>query len=232
MSTFNSTQGKAVGTLVFGKYEVRGLSAKQQDFILKLLATRNYDASRIPTEVDGSINIKQASRIIDYLLSCPQRDDVPPPPPSEKQLSYVQSLIARRQDPDNKVASTNLANREQVSALIEYLKLQPEKELNLEVGAYELDGIYYSVRKTENGYWYAIHFVDGQWSGRDYKIVRSIDPANRLTFEQAREFGVNTGSCVYCQKTLTDAKSISMGMGDWCFKKHHKGLRAELKHSL
>lgn len=213
--------GVPAGTVVFGKNEVRQLSEKQQAFILKLLSERKYDPAMIPL-VDGTINVRHASRIIDYLLSCPY---ISVPMPSDKAVGFLKALMEQRQDPQNRLAGFNLdtANRDEVSAMINYLKSNDYKRITLEVGAYEYNGIVYSVRESQNGNLYAVHWVDGVWSDRDYRIVRSIDPATKLTFAQALRFGTQTGVCVYCHRTLTDAKSVSQGMGDWCYKKHHGG---------
>lgn len=229
MTVYDATQGKPVGTLVFGKHLVRQLSERQASFIEKLMGERIYDSALIPVEVDGSINIKQASRIIEYLLSCPKNPALIRPA-SEKQITYIKSLIKKREDSLNRVATIdfNSLTADDASELINYFQNQSEKRVSIDVGAYMIQGVRYSVRKTENGYLYGVYWLEDEkrFSERDYKIVWDMTPDMKLSFEEAQLFGIQTGVCIYCHKNLTDVKSVAMGMGLYCFKKHFKGGNA------
>lgn len=223
-NTYTATQGKPVGTLVFGKHLVRQLSDRQASFIEKLMSERKFDATRIPTDVDGSINVRQASRIIDYLLSCEYAVARLATP---KQLSFLKSLIEKRVDTDNRADNIDYATLtfEDASALITYFKEQPESVAKIDVGAYIFEGVKYSVRKNvDNDYLYAVHWLEDEkrFSERDYRIVKKMTMDMKMSFEDAQLFGIQTGVCIYCHKVLTDIKSVAMGMGEWCFKKHHK----------
>lgn len=46
--------------------------------------------------------------------------------------------------------------------------------------------------------------------------IKSLRVGDRLTAEQAREFGSIYGQCVFCSKPLTDERSIFAGYGEKC----------------
>jgi len=49
--------------------------------------------------------------------------------------------------------------------------------------------------------------------------VRALDPAMRMTLEDAMEFGVKTGTCCVCGIRLKDAQSVARGIGPTCAKR-------------
>lgn len=55
----------------------------------------------------------------------------------------------------------------------------------------------------------------------DYQGVaeRFVQPAWRMTLEQAKEFGTIYGVCCDCGALLTDENSIKAGIGPWCARK-------------
>jgi len=46
--------------------------------------------------------------------------------------------------------------------------------------------------------------------------VRLLSLANRITMQQAQEFGARFGVCAICGRTLTDPESIDRGIGPVC----------------
>lgn len=132
---------------------------------------------------------------------------------------------------------------------------QPAKAVELEDGMYLLGGSYYKVQHAVHGSGkqYAklavITGVDanGVPVERDadaYEVsfeyapgvVAKLSPANKLTYEQAKEFGMIYGTCCRCGRTLTDELSIALGIGPVCggrefggeFKKIVKAAKLEL----
>lgn len=62
----------------------------------------------------------------------------------------------------------------------------------------------YAKEFTENGFEYAPG------------MVRNLSADNRMTLDQAKEFGALYGTCIVCGRTLTDEKSIAAGIGPIC----------------
>lgn len=46
--------------------------------------------------------------------------------------------------------------------------------------------------------------------------MRTLTPADKMTLEQAKEFGALYGTCCVCGRTLTDEVSIEAGIGPVC----------------
>lgn len=49
--------------------------------------------------------------------------------------------------------------------------------------------------------------------------IKTLTTADKMTLEQAKEFGAIYGVCVRCGATLTDEHSIELGIGPVCAKK-------------
>jgi hypothetical protein len=49
--------------------------------------------------------------------------------------------------------------------------------------------------------------------------IRTLFAEDKMTLEEAKEFGVLYGTCCVCGRTLTDEKSIAAGIGPICAKK-------------
>lgn len=47
-------------------------------------------------------------------------------------------------------------------------------------------------------------------------IVYSLTPADKMSLEQAKEFGALYGTCCNCGRTLTNEESIELGIGPIC----------------
>lgn len=103
-----------------------------------------------------------------------------------------------------------------------------------EAGMYTRDGIIFKVQKArESGNCYAkrltpingdrlaengtevVHFEFVYERGAVY----SLSPADRMTEEQAKEFGLRFGMCCVCAAPLKDAKSVALGIGPSCKKR-------------
>lgn len=84
------------------------------------------------------------------------------------------------------------------------------------------DGNIFKVQRSQAGRLYAKALVrdESKKSGWAFEYaagaVRRLSPAMRMTVEQAREFGVATGTCCVCGRTLTDEESIEAGIGPVC----------------
>lgn len=222
-----TTKGKPAGSRAGNKYgndfKVQYCSPAQSRFIQQLLDSRIHlfeiaDATQV--------NKKHASRIIEQLLICPKKveDYI-----SEKQLSFIDLLMLSRKNAKNVVESALLFHRvdsvhkltlDQAKALITHLvacdKVAPPSDVT--VGAYKVGDIYYSVRKRrESERLFVVQYdpINKAWI-HNHKVLATLTQANRLSLSDASAFGIATGSCVHCGRTLTLQKSVVAGMGKWC----------------
>jgi hypothetical protein len=111
---------------------------------------------------------------------------------------------------------------------------------DLEPGMYRTEQGIFRVKTSEAGHLYAKQLVlvpvyddatgeqkigeNGKpmTKGRfDYLAgaIRTLSAANRMTVEEAIEFGVAESVCCQCGKTLTDPKSVTAGIGPVCAKR-------------
>lgn len=98
----------------------------------------------------------------------------------------------------------------------------------LEAGYYRLDGDFYRVKiSRSSGRPYAERWgggeagLDNQWSYELGKsVARRLTADNKLTAEDAKEFGDEYHSCIFCRQELTDGRSVSAGYGPICGPKN------------
>lgn len=200
----------------------------QIEFIKKLLADR-----LVPNcfEIDlNKITRYEASRAIEILKQQPKLhvDLI-----SEKQLAYLTSIIDRRPDADlhrerilnyYQVDDLKNLNRDQAKYQIDFMLRLPLPLPDIEVGAYEHDGVIYSVRKGNySGRIKALVYDPDQnkWVDDRTKAIYKLRSENRLTLSRATQLSVSVGSCVHCGRTLTLQKSVTAGMGKVCASKYH-----------
>ena len=228
----NVISGKPAGAPAsnqYGEFTVKVCSPKQASFIQSLLDTRRHNL--LITDAT-TVNKKHASRIIDELLKCPK---LVPDLISDKQLSYLNALQTSRQNASSHIVNALVRagvsaksefTREQAGSLITALKLLPviaQPILVDEVGAYRHGEQYYSVRKSTQRHDALIAYVFNASTGRwEYAkgAIHALRPEQRLTLSEAKKFGVQTGQCVHCGRTLTDPISIMAGLGTVCIKRY------------
>lgn len=155
-------------------------------------------------------------------------------PATEKQISFIARLV---RDRDTSGMEQQLAEaRELVMArtlstrvasdLIEALLGAPRVQLEPSVteGMYRTaDGTIYKVQHAVHGsgHLYAKRLVLDAYTDTwvfEYapSAVRHLTLDERLTLEQAKEFGALYGSCAVCGRTLTNEASIAEGIGPVC----------------
>lgn len=154
-------------------------------------------------------------------------------PATEKQLAFIDRLAAER-------AYTNipasLTSRE-ASVLINTLLAIPARKLANPVtqpGIYRTAaGEVYKVQESKgSGNLYAKKLtpINGDRLSEAGAVVswtfeyapgavKFLTPADRLTLDAAKAFGLQFGVCIVCGKTLTDAKSVAAGIGPVCAKR-------------
>lgn len=211
----------------YGEFKVRYASSAQQKFIAKLLGERDHQLGALDP---ATVNAKHASDIINQLLQSPMKSGLVRQA-SDKQLAFIDKLVVDSFDrrdllarflSDWGVSNPRDLDVSKVSLLIDSLmavQVAPPT-VQVTVGAYRHGGVIYSVRKgRQSGNIHAFHFENGEWvySGR---VKYDIKPEERLSRQEALEWGVSTGVCVHCGITLTDPKSVARGMGPTCQKKY------------
>jgi hypothetical protein len=148
-------------------------------------------------------------------------------PASDKQVSFIKSLIAGRAVPalvlselEKVIGNPAELDKSDASALIESLLELPMKStqgaVELEVGMYQLGGEIYKVKRSEeSGNLYASVLVGTKF---EYArgAIRTLTPEHRLSLEQAKAYGVQYGICCVCGRLLTNEVSVAEGIGPIC----------------
>lgn len=169
----------------------------------------------------------------------------PHAPASDKQVSYLRSLLDKHETPADS-ADTLRARLElgdvtkgQANEYIEFLKLCPQKSAATtggtpvtEPGLYEHAGLIYKVQRSKtSGNLYAKVLdtsVDqalrltaaGTTIRASYTYApgafRQIDASNRITGDRANELSIIFSNCLVCGRTLTAAQSVARSIGPVC----------------
>jgi hypothetical protein len=135
-------------------------------------------------------------------------------PATIKQVALIQKLVSERAVTEQVEygALTMASASELIGAL-----LKPRVAVT-EQGMYQLpNGAIYRVQKSrESGNLYAKRLAESGGFEYEQGAITRLSPADRMTLEQAKAFGVETGLCCVCGAFLTDPKSVSRGIGPVC----------------
>lgn len=225
--TINHRPAGSPASNQYGTFTVRYASPAQQRFIAKLLDERDHTLGALDP---ATVNVQNASSIIDQLLAFPVRADKVVHA-SDKQRGFITSLRASKVNGDIIVdeALTKLGitldqiTSPQARNLIDRLLNAPSipKTVKVEVGAYMHKGVVYSVRRgVQSGNLNAFRWDGGEWVYAG-AVKYEIDPSERMTLMDAMNFGAGTGVCVHCGRTLVDPTSVRLGIGSTCRKKYN-----------
>lgn len=92
------------------------------------------------------------------------------------------------------------------------------------IGVYKKDGDYYRVATLRNSDRRAAY----RWNGRRWDYARGyvfqLTANELLSVEEVRAFGLRTGMCAICGRTLTDPESVQKGIGPICEGKYGRFL--------
>lgn len=127
---------------------------------------------------------------------------------------FIKGLIATR---DKKRAETRA---QQAPAP----KAQPAQQdtSGLDEGFYRAeDGSIYQVVQARHGSHLLAKRLNPETGAFDYAGAarRFVKPAQRMTLEDAKAYGKQTGSCMVCGRKLTAAASVEAGIGPVCAKR-------------
>ncbi|MFH8483013.1 DUF6011 domain-containing protein [Streptomyces sp. NPDC018055] len=98
----------------------------------------------------------------------------------------------------------------------------PEPDPVTQEGMYRrADGEMFRVKTSDAGRLYAEHFhlpADGRRARLEYEkgAIFTLRAADRMTVDQAAEFGRKIGACIVCGRRLIKPKSIAAGIGPVC----------------
>jgi hypothetical protein len=163
-------------------------------------------------------------------------------PASEPARSYASALILDRDtsglsdhllDVSSAVVNEEPASKPDVSALIDALKAAPFRRalqtngsghntIKVEEGMFKKDGIVYKVVRAKNnsGRLYAKKLrqdAQGTWFFDMARgMVYKLRPEDKLSAEDAAEFGKLYEICINCGRDLTRDNSIHVGYGPVC----------------
>jgi len=239
MTTTKHRTGGSRGANGYGEYQVRHASPKQQLFIKSLLETKEHDYT-LTDESISKLNVQGAGELITILLAKPNKAGVVLSA-TEKQLAYAQALILKKQGSlatlnaflqKNKVHTLEELPKSDVSTLINELRYKSDKEVPIsitDVGAYLLNGTFYSIRKGNQSKKWQVWTYDKNFGKylrepiqtKEDSILQQLVPTDRLTLETAIKYSVQTGVCCHCGRTLTVLKSVAGGIGPICAKRYN-----------
>ncbi len=144
-------------------------------------------------------------------------------PATESQIAFIERLVAERIY-EGQVALAEL-NKIDASMLIKQLLASPLRGAATNpntIAEGMCEGIYltdlgiYRVELSEHNRLYARHLNPaGGWTYERGAVYR-LTPEQRITLAQAREFGVKYGVCCVCGRLLSDAESVTNGIGPVC----------------
>jgi len=154
---------------------------------------------------------------------------------SEAQEGFLRSLIARKTpdaNADGIIATLNeLPNpKSAASAMIDSYKSMDDAPKPKAVKVDEPELVKGDVHVV-NGSYYRVHTAQGsgnlyacKWDGErfDYErgAIKLLSPDNKITAEQAAEFGHMFERCCFCSHDIDTPESTAVGYGPVCAEKH------------
>jgi hypothetical protein len=159
-------------------------------------------------------------------------------PATESQIDYLRSLLASRKvdtdyraDLEARLADGTL-DKGRASDAISALRVAPKAvavaaaKPNVEEGMYHKGGVIFRVhRSRESGNLYAKRLeLDLLSNGKPRFVyakgaIMALTCEDKMSRDDAKAFGVETGICCVCGAFLTDEKSVSEGIGPVCSKR-------------
>lgn len=153
-------------------------------------------------------------------------------PASEKQVTFLTRLLSEKAISDEtraKIGDPSTLEGKTASKVIDWLLKQPGAAgaeamvkaniAALDVGMYAKEGEIYRVKRSKSsGNLYAV-ILRGSFFDYAPGALRTLAPEDRMTLEQAKAYGQQTGICCVCAAVLTDPKSIAAGIGPICGKR-------------
>lgn len=204
---------------------IKGLNNERDASDIGTFPRRTLDAILADLEVSKG----RASRLIEVLMRQPKTEIEPieetpaaGPAPSDAQIRFLRTLAEEAGESEPKVRTKQEATDE-IERLIAIRDAARSGSKAAEEGMYRIsDGTIYRVQiaKQGSGRPYAKKLVedaDGNWhfqrvAGMQFRLKAS----DKLTLDEAKEWGRLYGVCCVCGADLTDETSIAEGIGPIC----------------
>jgi len=142
------------------------------------------------------------------------------------QINYLRSLVNACEYPPLDYYSMSVAEAsERINEFKQRLadsgaSLRPaRRQVQVtETGMYRTsDAEIYRVHESrQTGNLYAKHLVVGGDFEYEAGAIYKLAPSDKMTLEQAKAYGVETGQCCVCGAFLTDENSVAEGIGPVC----------------
>lgn len=157
-------------------------------------------------------------------------------PATDAQVKYLRDLLATRVIDANyramieeRIADGTL-DKALASDAISAFRIAPKAAAkpapSVAEGMYRKDGVIFRVhRSRESGNLYAKRLeLDLTGSGKPSFVyargaIMGLSDAHKMSREDAKAFGVETGICCVCGAFLTDERSVAEGIGPVCAKR-------------
>lgn len=211
-------------------------SDKQIGYIKTLVG--QHDTSKIGTfpartlaqiEAGEEVSKGRASKLIEVLKRQPKQiGETHPaatpagPAASAAQLGFLRTL-AEEQGEEVRTSYTKQEASDEITRMLEAREEAKKTAVRTPAteGMYKKDGEIYKVQIAVHGsgrpYAKKLVEVDGEWEFvRAPGMVNRLTSANKMTLEEAKEFGKLYGTCCVCGRTLTKEESIAEGIGPVC----------------
>lgn len=219
-----------------GGGKVRSATPKMIKYLKHLLATREISTVKIypgqyaTVETAHCNSWQSAIALIDKLTNAPVKASVPVRMATSGQKRFIASLNEQIIDPGYKIteADINSVTFAEVNDVLDLLKkiIAAEKEENkatkqetVTAGMYKVGNRIFKVQKARQGsHHYAKELKDGSF---EYApgAMRVIKAEHRMTLDEAKAYGKETGQCCQCGRELTVKESIEAGIGPICASK-------------
>lgn len=214
-----------------------GASDKQVAYITSLATERGLEvkASWLATKAS-------ASKAIDDLLALPKAVQVGntnltvhhSTPATQKQLTFVRTLLAERAGNEAAEAIRNTLNEARLVApmtaalvsecITALLDIPKASQADPEAGVYVLANgnlarVYFG---QQSGHMLLKEVVDGnlEYRGQAHKYLAG---SRKATIEEVGNWGRTTGTCLVCSRKLDDPESVDRGIGPVCYARMTEG---------
>lgn len=203
------------GSTNYGRQATTGATPKQESFIRSLCDERGVDADALLATIKTS---RQASEAIDRLKAQPRQQQVRPA--TERQMEFLQDLLAEREHKFTDVANLNFdAASAMITALLEAPRVSKAPH-GIRQGryAFQPEGApaqFYRV--SQRGYIYVqAGPAEHPYRGQLNEALQAIKADPKAAAEL---YGQLIGACGRCGLPLTDETSRSLGLGPVCASK-------------
>lgn len=211
----NFTTNPVTGTTIPPAWNREAPTAKQTEYLADLIRKKVADERWVEqAKVDlasGQMSKARTSVWISWFLSMPTALEVLDP---WQQDAYTPEQIARAQE-----------MFEAAQALSAEADAKADADETLLTGVYELDNVLYRVapsrRRWNKGQLEASSISFYQGRPRYHRTARVSDVrarGRRVTVDEARKYGLESGWCLVCGLELTDPTSKARGIGPVCEK--------------